>query len=250
MAEVTEYFSFQGKVYTGKRNSNGSRAPSRWVYDNSQLDIALTKDQDTKNESWSGSRARAATLATGRSMQVALTLGQINNDNLALATDGVKVDVAAGSVADETIGTVAAGDVVALDYVLISNLALTKTGATALVEDTDYTLDATLGLLTFLTAATGVTGDFDYGAHSPISLLEGDNSEYYLIFIGINTVTGTNKLMRAELNRIAWNPAETLPLINESFGELQLTGEALIDPVRQGDNKFGPFGRLIAVDPS
>ncbi|ASK91051.1 hypothetical protein KWH04_01165 [Xanthomonas campestris pv. trichodesmae] len=252
MAEVTEYFSYQGRAYVGKRNSNGSRAPAHWVYDASTMELAMTKDKETKNESWSGSRGRAASMATARSLTVNLTLGQMNTDNLVLATDGVAVDVAAGSVADLVIGAVVPGDVIALDHALISNLQLTTTGtpATPLVLDTDYAVDLDLGVITFLAAKTAVLGDYDYAAHSTVKLMEGENEEHYVVFVGQNTVDGSAKKVRAEVNRVTWNPADTLALINDTFGELPLTGDGLVDPVRQSDPKLGLYGRIITVDPS
>lgn len=251
MAEVTEYFSFQGRAYVGPRYSSGSRGPARWVYDASTMELAMTKDKDTKNESWSGSRGRAASMATARSLTVNLTLGQMNNDNLVLATDGVAVDVAGGSVADLVIGAVVAGDVIALDHALISDLVLTGGAPSAtLVLDTDYTVDPDLGVITFLTAKAAVQGDYDYAAHSAVKLMEGDNAEHYVVFVGHNTVDGSAKKARAEVNRITWNPSDTLALINDTFGEISLTGDALVDPVRQSDPKLGLYGRIITVDPS
>lgn len=86
----TEYFSFQGRVYLGLRNADGSRAPARWVYDGSVLELAMSSTRETKKESWSGVRGVGATMTTERNLGVRLTLGQINTENLALATDGTR----------------------------------------------------------------------------------------------------------------------------------------------------------------
>lgn len=250
MAENTEYFSMQGRVYLGLRNSDGSRAPARWVYDASTLEAAMSTDRENKNESYSGVRGLAATLTTGRTLTLNLTLVQLNVDNAALATDGIRVDLAAGSVVDESIGAVVAGDVVALDYAAISNLVLEDSASAALTEDTDYTVNLDTGLVTFLTTKAGVTGSYDYAAHSLVKVFESERPEFYALFDGLNTVDGAAKRCRGEFNRISFPPAETLALINESFGEISLAGDGKIDPVRQTDPKFGLYGRVILVDPA
>lgn len=247
---ITEYFSFQGRVYRGVRNPNGSRAPAQWCYDASTLEVKQTKEREEKYESNTGGRTLAATLPTKRTMSYTLTLGQLNNDIAAMAADGVVASVASGSFANAAIGTVKPGDVFALDFVGLSSVALEDGAAAALVVDTDYTLDADLGVLTFLTAKTGVTADGDYAAHSPVTMGNAANQDHYYLFIGMNTVDGATTRCRGELYNCTSNPAETLGLIQSGFGEFQISGDCKMDPVRQPDAKFGPFGRLIFAQPA
>ena len=246
----TEYFSFQGRVYLGLRNADGSRAPARWVYDSSVLELAMSSTRETKKESWSGVRGVAATMTTERNLGVRLTLGQINTDNLALATDGTRLDLASGSVANEVIGAVKPGDVVALEYAAISALVLEGgTPEAPLVADTDYTLNPATGFITFLTTKAAVVAKtYEYAAHSVVKVFESSKSEYYALFDAVNSVDGTTQRVRADVNRISFPAAESLALINDSFGEIVLNGEAKIDPVRQSDPRFGLYARVLLVD--
>lgn len=247
MSAVTEYFSMQGKVSIGKRNADGSRAPARWVSDASTLEWAMSVDQQEANESWSGVRGLAATLTTKRSMQVNLTLRQLNDDNAALAMDGDTVAVASGSATGEVIGDVAAGNVVALEFAKVSAVVLTDGSAATLVAGTDYTLNADTGVVTFLTAKTGVTAAYTYAAFSIVTALAKVPDDWYVLFDGLNTVDGATGKVRGEVHRISFNPASNLAWISDNFGEMQLQGKAKIDPVRQADPQWGGYARVILI---
>lgn len=247
MSTTTEYFSMQGKVSIGKRNADGSRAPARWVADASSLEWAMSVDQQEANESWSGVRGLAATLTTKRSMQVNLTLRQINDDNATLALDGSTVAVTTGTVTGEAIGDVAAGNVVALEFAKVSSVVLTDGAAATLVANTDYTLNADTGVVTFLTAKTGVTAAYSYAAHSIVTALSKVADDYYVLFDGINSVDGATGKVRGEVHRVSFNPASNLAWISDNFGEMQLQGKAKVDPVRQSDPNWGGYARVILV---
>lgn len=248
---TAEYFSMQGRVYIGKRNADGSRAPARWVFDASTLEVQPSEDSEDKNESWSGQRGVAATMRTALALAISLTLVQLNTDNAALALAGERVEVTSGSVVAEEIGDVTAGSVWALDYAAIADLELedgTTPSPVALVEDVDYTVDTDLGIITFLTTRTGVKGDYDYAAHSLVTALTSLAQDYYVLFAGLNTVKGSTGKCRGELYYVNLSPTEAFGLIQASFGELALTGKAKMDPFRQADPKWGGYGRLHLID--
>lgn len=249
MSDIAEYFSMQGRVMIGRRNPDGTRAPARWVYDASVLSLAQSKTREEKTESWSGERGTAATMTSKRTIEVSLTLGQLNTDNLALATEGAIVEQASGTVTDEVIGDVKAGDVVALNYAAISSLSLVDGTSAALVEDTDYTLHPETGFITFLAAKTGVKAStYSYAAYSLVTLANGGAPDQYVLFDGLNTVDGTAKRCRGEVHKINFDAAETLGLIQDNFGDIPLKGLAKVDPVRQADPKWGPYARIILID--
>lgn len=247
MADITEYFSGQGRVMIGPRHADGSRGPARWIYDASQLEMKMSAEVEEKNESWSGARGLAATMASKKTLDVDLTLGQLNTDIVALATSGQRTEVSGGSVTDEVIGDVKPGEVFALDHVLVSALVI-KDGSGNLTANTDYTVNTATGIVTFLTAKTGVKADYSYKAYSVATLLDGASKDWYVLFDGLNTVDGAQLKVRAEIHRVSFAPAQSMGLIQESFNDLQMTGKAKIDPVRQGDAKWGGFARVILVD--
>lgn len=248
--DIAEFFSMQGMVYVGVRNPDGSRQPARWVYDASTLETKQSKSVEEKNESSSGERGLAATMTSKRSMDITLTLGQLCDATAAMALEGAQVAVASGTVTAEAIGTVKAGDVWALNFAKVSDLVLTATPTATLVEDTDYTVNEDLGIVTFLADKTGVSGAYDYAAHSVVTHFGGTNADHYILFAGMNTVDGATGQCRGELYNVTLNAADTFGLIQNGFGELQLTGKAKMDPVRRRDPKWGGYGRLILVGQS
>ena len=96
--------------------------------------------------------------------------------------------------------------------------------------------------------AAVVAKTYEYAAHSVVKVFESSKSEYYALFDAVNSVDGTTQRVRADVNRISFPAAESLALINDSFGEIVLNGEAKIDPVRQSDPRFGLYARVLLVD--
>lgn len=249
MTDQTEYFSMQGRVYLGERNPDGSRGPAKWVYDASTLSWEQSVEREEKRESHTGSRSLGATLKTSRDLNVTLTLGQINSDHVALATDGKRVDIATGTVTDEALGNVEAGDVHALEYSAVSTVALEDGTAVPLVVDVDYIVNEDSGFVRFLTTKTGVTASYSYAAHSVVTVLSGSNKAYYLLFDGLNTVDDTSLKCVGEVYNLDFDPSNELGFIHESFGEIQLTGRAKLDSFRQPDPKWGPYARVKLIAP-
>ena len=59
---------------------------------------------------------------------------------------------------------------------------------------------------------------------------------------GVNTVDGSR--IRVSLYRAQFDPVGTLPLINDSFGALELKGSVLFDPTNATNATLGGFGRI------
>lgn len=249
MSQTTEFFSMQGKVALGLLNSDGTRQPARWAYDASTLEWNLSADESEKTESSSGSRGLAATLKTKKSLEVKLTLNQINDDNAALAVNGTVVPVTTGTVSAEAIGDVKAGDMVALDFAKVSAVVLSGTAPAAPALDTDYVLNPATGVITFLTDCTGVECAYSYAAHSLVTVFSSKSPNMYVLFDGENTVDGAIGLARGEVYKIVFSPAATLGFIQDDFGSMELTGKARFDNTRAGNDRYGGYARLMLVDP-
>lgn len=250
MPELTEYFSFQGQISIGLRNADGTRQPAQWVFDASAMSWALSVTAEEKRESWSGSRGLGARLKTARDMTVNLTLAQLNLANSSKALDGTRVDIASGSASGEVIGDVVAGDVWALKYSAVSSVVLTASGPVTLDVGTDYTVNPDTGVIKFLTTKAAVTGAYSYAAHSVVTAFTGGNQAWYLLFDGLNTVVGSEGKVVGEVYNLSLDPAAEVAWINDTFGELVLSGKALLDPYRQGDPQYGGYARVKYIDPT
>jgi hypothetical protein len=242
-------FSFQGKVYLGTRLAGGLPGPLRWVGDAPVCTVTLATESETRKESYSGQRVSSAVLNKGNDAQVALTLNWANGDNLALGLYGSKVTVAAGSVTSEFMPAgLGVGDTVALARGDISALVVTdSTGVPlTLVAGTNYAIDnakaGTINILSLGAFVQPFKASYSAGASVNVAMFTVAAPERYLLLDGINTIDGTP--VKVRLYRTKFNPASSLPLINESFGTLELTGQALFDSEAAIDPALGGFGKI------
>lgn len=241
-------FSFQGKVYLGTRLTGGKPGPLRWVGDAPKCDVSLNTDSETRKESWSGNRLTSAYLQKGTDVTVALTLNWANAENLVLGLYGTQITVASGSVTGEVLPTVAVGDVVALEHGGISTVVVKDSAGSpvTLVADTDYEIDsANGGTIKFLNLGAYTQPfkvDYAHTASADVTMFTAAPPERYLLLDGVNTLD--NSPVRLRLYRTRFNPLSTLPLINDSFGTIELSGAVLYDDEAAADSDLGGFGKM------
>ncbi|CAM5383152.1 hypothetical protein RLIN73S_06113 [Rhodanobacter lindaniclasticus] len=81
-------------------------------------------------------------------------------------------------------------------------MVLSGTAPAAPALDTDYTLNPSTAILTFLTACTGVKAAYSYAAHSLVTVFSNRSPNMYVLFDGENTVDGAVGLARGEVYKI------------------------------------------------
>lgn len=121
------------------------------------------------------------------------------------------------------------------------------TSPDTLVANTDYTLDAETGKVTFLTAGGVQPYVVDYSHQDPasVSLLTASQKEYALFFEGINT-RDNNAKGSLEVYRVRFDPAQLLDFLSDDLQQMQLTGSMLADPSKETtDTEFGQYGRRV-----
>lgn len=243
-------FSFQGKVYLGDRLPGGKPGALRWVGDAPVCNVELTTESETRRESYSGQRLTSATLQTSTDANLTLTLNYFTAENLALGLYGEANEVAAGSVTDEVLpDDLVNGDIVILEHGNVSSLVITDSAGSPVTVDTgDYALDSAEGGVVRIIDIASYTQPFkasySHAAHVDVAMFTAPAPERFLFLDGINTLDGSR--VRVELYRVKFNPASNVPLINEGFGQLELTGAALFDPDAALDTDLGGFGRIRA----
>lgn len=242
-------FSFQGKVYLGTRLTGGKPGALRWVGDASKCDVSLTTESETRKESYSGNRLTSARLRKGNDATIALTLNWANADNLALGLYGAKATVAAGAVTGEVLPTgLIAGDLVVLNSGGVSALVITDSAGTpaTLTPGTHYTLDSAnggvVGIVNVGTFVQPFKAAYSHTISNDVTMFTVAPPERYLLLDGINTID--NSPVRMRLYRTQFDPAATLPLINDSFGTLELSGAVLYDTEAAVDTTLGGFGKI------
>lgn len=243
-------FSFQGKVYLGTRLAGGIAGALRWVGDAPKCDISMATESEPRKESYSGKRMTSARLQKGNEATIAMTLNWASAENLSLGLYGTVATVAGGTVTGELLPPgLANDDMIVLDHGGVSALVITDSTPTTpltLVAGTDYVLDsANGGVVQILNIGTKVQpfkAAYTHTASSDVTMFTEAPPERYLLLDGINTLD--NSPVRVRLYRTQFDPAATIPLINEGYGTLELTGAVLYDSEAAADDSLGGFGKI------
>jgi hypothetical protein len=249
-----EDFSLQGKVYLGE-SINGKPGAMHWVNDAALLQISPTASEEKRKESYSGSRGISATINTGTEVSFSLTLNHGSAKNLALGLYGEVKTVAAASITGEEFPEdLLAGDLVMLERGNVSSVVIQdSTGSpVTLVEGTHYAVEDAVGgvikIIDLSTLTQPLSANYDHGGSSDVLMFNQAPPVRYLMMNGMNTVDGSTDKIRVRLYRLKFNPVGQLALINDTFGDLQLTGTLLLDSTAELDETLGPYGKLELLD--
>lgn len=248
---MSNLFSLQGNFYSSIRNATtGKPGKMTWLGNASVATMALETDKSDKNESFSGSRLLYGSLQRSKSARLSITLDEWLPENLALGLYGTQVDVTGASIVAEALPAgLVAGDMVAVDKGFISAVTVKdSTGVPlVLVAGTDYSVvSAGRGIIKIIDPTGFVqpfTVDYTYANAKSLAMFSTVTPpERYVIFDGVNTITGEKVLM--DLFRMQFDPVTDFGLINDDFGSLQLEAVALYDTVNALDANLGGFGRI------
>lgn len=228
-----KYFAVpQGKVYIASRDANGQTSGFTWLGDTDGFTITTTQQYLDIQESYSGNRGTVAHIPTQSDYSAEVSILNIDGANLARAFYGETAAVAGGSVVGEAI-TAYNGQMSPLKYPDVSAVTVKK-GATTLVANTDYTLDAVNGTITILPGSTQVpagpgvalTVDYTHGAIAArLKLMTSGLKDYTLRFEGSSRFD--NLAQVGTLHRVALDMAATLSLIGTGVNKLVVKGKLL-----------------------
>ena len=256
------YFSGQGRVLIAPLSAPGVLAgPFRWVGNVPNFSPAFATEKLEHKEAYTGQRLNDLTLTTANNSTFSATLEDWSPENLALAVRSNVAKTSAGApVAAEPhldgVGAVLeVGGVITLRHPKVSSVVVKDSTAVTpktLVVNTDYTVDAAFGTVTFIgnPASFDLPLVVDYthaGALTVVPFFTAGIKEVAVRFEGVNTADN-NKRVLAELYRVALDPTAELGLITEELGTFTLEGNCLIDNTKNDDVLFGKFGRVLYLD--
>ena len=250
---MSTYASFQGRVYLGKRDTNGEPTEVRSPGNVAELKLSLKTDVLEHYESQSGQRSLDHRMIKSKSATITLAIEEFTKENLALALYGTHVTTAGGSVTDEPVGGVApvVGDRYFLAHPKVSSLVVVDSAGTpaTLALGTNYTADPDFGALQFLDT-TGFTAPFKasyaYGVATEIGIFTQALPERFLRLEGINTAQGNAKVL-VELYRVAFDPLKEISFISDEYNKFELEGSLLADTTKPFDAVLGQFGRIVQL---
>ncbi len=251
---MSQYASFQGRVYLAIRDALGKPTQARTPGNVANLSVAFKTDVLEHYESTTGQRGLDLRMGKQKNATVSLTIEEFTKENLALALYGSHQEVTAGTVTTEVISATAPtlGDRYFLAHQKISTVVVTDSAATpaTLQAGTNYTADEGFGAITFLNLASftaPIKCAYAYGAVTDISMFTAALPERHLRLEGINTAD-SNKRVMVELYRVAFDPLKDLSLITDDMNKFELEGSLLADTTKPYDAALGQYGRLTIID--
>ena len=220
-----------GDLYLDRRDSSGNLTGLRLV-GTGKFELnpeAEVKEQLGKGRANFGQVVNAATLPgkTG----VAITLTEVNKDNLALIFLGSVATAAqgSGSVADEAVVAHLARHS-ELAYESISTVVVTdETDATTYDVDVDYSVNARLGMIEILEGGDISEGDvlhvsYDYAVVSRDKITAGAAPEIRarMVLDGINYSNEKDVKVVVDIARL--KPSSAVDFLADDFLELEIDG--------------------------
>jgi hypothetical protein len=248
------FFQGRGKTYLAEVVDGVLQAPYKRSICPDSFSIELSTDSFEHINKCSAVDTpdyRGMKASSGR---VTFSFANVADLNFALAVLGTQVDADTGTVADEAIpADIAIGDFWFLGgmerHRNVTSVVVNGDGSPLgplLVADTDYTLDAETGMLTFLTAQTnGASVSYSYSDPASVSMLTAAQKEWAIMFEYINKANSNDK-GSIELYRVRFDPATNMDFLSDELQIPQLAGTVLADQLKSTtDTDFGQFGRRI-----
>lgn len=230
------YYSGQGRLFMGDRDPATGRPLNMVAVGNvPNLEIQLAVQKFEHKESMSGVRSVDLTVIQEMTPTIAITFESLDPRNLVLGLWGAATEETGGSVTEETI-KIKQGAIVALAHPGVTDVVITVSGSPIDADD-NYDIDPGFGTIYIHEDADDVdaqdtTATISYthsGSQRMDALMQQTPPERFLRFEGLNTVNGDLALV--EISRAAFEPMQSLPLINEELAQPEITANILLDPL-------------------
>ncbi|MCR6496880.1 hypothetical protein LJB71_12070 [Thermomonas sp. S9] len=248
------YFSGQGRVYIGARDSAGNPAGLTFVGNVPELKVSLSVETLEHQEAQSGQRLTDLQLIKTKKGEFACTLEELSSGNLALALYGHSTTVAPGTVTGEALpNPVTAGHLYPLAHQNVSAVQIQDSDSPPKpLPAAQVQVHARHGSVLILDATTGgpyvepFTVDYAYGAAQSTAMFTRPLPERWIRFEGLNTADANREVV-IDLYRVAINPAKELSIITDELLKFELSGQVLADLSKPADGELGQFGRLVLL---
>jgi hypothetical protein len=248
------YFSGQGRVYIGARDSNGNPQGLSFVGNVPELKVSLSVETLEHQESTSGQRLTDLQLIKTKKGEFSCTLEELIAVNLSLALYGSTVEQTSGSVTAESLpNPTTVGSLYLLAKQNVSSVVVKDSSATPkTLPSTQYSLNAKHGSLSITNKSTGgpyvepFKIEYAYGTAQSTALFTQPLPERWVRFEGLNTAD-SNREVVIDLYRVAINPAKELSIITDELLKFELSGQVLADTLKPAAGDLGQFGRIVLL---
>lgn len=248
------YFSGQGRVYIGARDTAGNPQGLNFVGNVPELKVSLSVETLEHQESTSGQRLTDLQLIKTKKGEFACTLEELIAVNLGLALYGTTTDQVSGTVTAEALpNPITVGSLYLLAKQNVSSVVVKDASPTPkTLSAGQYSLNAKHGSLSITDKTTGgpfvepFKVDYAYGAAQSTALFTQPLPERWVRFEGLNTAD-SNREVVIDLYRVAINPAKELSIITEELLKFELSGQVLADTLKPAAGDLGQFGRIVLL---
>lgn len=260
MGTVDKYYFGQGKLYSRPAATTG-RSGWRWWGDVSALTYAPSAETVRHRESFSGQKGTVRKFDFINEAPINGTLHQIDTEGLALLLNGTVTTAASGSVSGESLGSVAVGDVLRLDYPGVSQLVITDSAGTPVTiydqsggPASSFELTPEFGALECLALPSSpaptmpLKASYSYAAHKQLAFLNASPQTLQLRYEGINLAEDGAAVI-VEWYRVGAALLQQLALITDGtdVAGTEFSLESLIDSSKSAGGVLGRYGRFIEV---
>lgn len=249
-----EYYYGQGIVEIAE-NVDGVIGDWVDVGDISELSSAVSQESLRHKESRTGKKGTVRNFSLGAEMLWNATMFKLDPSQIARFLQGTYKETASGTATGESLGTIAAGDVIDLDFMNVGSLVITDSNGTpATIASSHYEYDE-FGTVKFKTLPTTpaptnpLLAAYSYGKSREVAFLNADSKTYALRYKGVNLAEGNKKVMLV-LYKISANLLQTLSMITNGnqLASAAITFEALLDTSKPAGGDLGQYGRIVYLD--
>lgn len=248
------YFSGQGRVFIGARDTNGNPQGLTFVGNVPELKVSLSVETLEHQESQSGQRLTDLQLIKTKKGEFSCTLEELIQSNLELSLYGSTTAVTAGTVTGEALpNPVTLGSLYLLSKQNVSSVVIKDSSATPkTLPATQYTVNAKHGSVIINDKTTGgpyvepFNVDYSYGTANVTAMFTQPLPERWVRFEGLNTADANREVV-IDLYRVAINPTKDLSVIGNDLMKFELSGQVLADLTKPAAGTLGQFGRIVLL---
>jgi hypothetical protein len=243
------YYFAQGRCF--------SKEGGKWVWwgDMPELSFGAEVESVKRRESYSGNKGTVTRFDFLTAVTFSAKVGQIDGATLARFAGGTVTTVTSGSVTGEVLGDVEAGDIIMLEHGGVSNLVVTdSTGSPATIASSHYDLYDGHGRVVFNTLPMSpaptppLKAAYSHSGGEQIALFNETVPYMPFRFEGVNRADNDRPVI-LEFYKLSTSFLKSFPLITSGTEtlDLEVEGEALLDPTKPAGGPLGQFGWLKMI---
>lgn len=234
MADTIYYpYLGSGKLYA---RVSGASAGLIEVGNASKLELQV-KDKQVKQQDYTKPGGGTyASVSRIESVNLSMTLHDLNKTNVARAVFGTGSTVALGTVTDEVV-TAYKSAIVPLAHTSLSSIVVKNSAKdVTYVANTDYEVRAG-GIYVIeagaITDAQSLKVSYSYAAYDKVEAMTTGALTLELHFEGLNEANSSKPVI-VDIYRAQLSPAKALSLLDDKFVDLQIDAEVLADTSKTG----------------